>query len=104
MLSANITYENITKTKKGNTIVLLANLPINIMLHNFISWKINNMKFEYYGRGWKIIPQNLSKSQLGMGMEVDDGRGGFSSVVAQLGMGMEVDDGRGGFSGVVGGG
>ena len=39
------------------------------------------MKFEYYGRGWKIIPQNLSKSQLGMGMEVDDGRGGFSGVV-----------------------
>ena len=104
MLSANITYENITKTKKGNTIVLLANLPINIMLHNFISWKINNMKFEYYGRDWKIIPQNLSKSQLGMGMEVDDGRGGFNGVVAQLGMGMEVDDGRSAFSGVVGGG
>ena len=39
------------------------------------------MKFEYYGRDWKIIPQNLSKSQLGMGMEVDDGRGGFSGVV-----------------------
>ena len=34
------------------------------------------MKFEYYGRDWKIIPQNLSKSQLGMGMEVDDGCGG----------------------------
>ena len=37
-------------------------------------------------------------------MEVDDGRGGFSGVVAQLGMGMEVGNGRGGFSGVVGGG
>ena len=39
------------------------------------------MKFEYYGRDWKIIPQNLSKSQLGMGTEVDDGHGGFGNVV-----------------------
>ena len=39
------------------------------------------MKFEYYGRDWKKIPQNLSKSQLGMGMEVDDGRDGFGGVV-----------------------
>ena len=39
------------------------------------------MKFEYYGRDCKIIPQNLSKSQLGMGMEVDDGRGVFGGVV-----------------------
>ena len=39
------------------------------------------MKFEYDGRDWKIIPQNLSKSQLGMGMEVDDSHGGFGSVV-----------------------
>lgn len=37
------------------------------------------MKFEYYGRDWKIIPQNLSKSQLGMGMEVDDGHGGVQA-------------------------
>ena len=39
------------------------------------------MKFEYYGRDWKIISKNFSKSQLGMGMEVDDGRGGFGGVV-----------------------
>ena len=39
------------------------------------------MKFEYYGRDWKIIPQNLSKSQLGMGMKVDNDLGGFGGVV-----------------------
>ena len=39
------------------------------------------MKFEYYGRNWKIIPQNLSKSQLGMGMKVDDDLSGFGDVV-----------------------
>ena len=39
------------------------------------------MKFEYYGRDWKIIPQNLSKSKVGMGMKVDDDLGGFGGVV-----------------------